>query len=359
MMALYCQSDAVRIWDRGGVYMHMQTGRLLIALGAFAISGWAQPSAAVSAPVTGFVFTTSGAIRPMFGVPGAAYLGDAIAGGLSAASVAPDGSAALAVQPSGKLVLNSGLRGAAPVALAVSGAIAAPDHFAWAPNTNAGSANTAAAVYSSGTGQGQILTGLATSPSAGPPIDLSGLPGPVTALAFDGQRLILGVASAGAGGIYLASASAGVQRIAPAASPSAIALAGSSLYFGDNQSQQIFQVQSYAGAPAALVFANDSGIDSPAGLQVSADGQRLFVANAGNRTLAVYDIASRSPLQSLDLVFTPTRLDLFGDAAVFLMNGNGAGPLYVVRDGGAGKAAVFFVPSPGKPRTFRAPIRPI
>jgi hypothetical protein len=352
-MALYCQSEAVRFCDRSGVYMHMQTGRLLIALCALAISGWAQPSAAVSGPVTGFIFTTSGAIRPMFGVPGAAYLGDAVAGGLSAASVAPDGSASLAVGPSGKLVLYTGLRGAAPVASAVAGAIAGPNHFAWEPN------GSGAAVYSSGAAQGQILTGLATSPAAAAPIDLSGLPGPVTALAFDGQRLILGVASAGAGGIYLAGASAGIQRIASAASPSAIALAGSSLYFADNQSQQIFQVQSYAGTPAALVFANDSGISSPVGLQVSADGQRLFVANAGNRKLAVYDIASRSPLQSLDLAFTPTRLDLFGDSAVFLMNGNGAGPLYVVRDGGAGKAAVFFVPSPGKPRTFRAPIRPI
>src|SRR5580658_1247228 len=354
-MAVYCQCDAVRIWDRGGVYLHMHTARLLIALGALSISGWAQPSAGVAGPVTGFIFDTQmGAVRPMLGIPGAAYLGNSVvATGLEAASVAPDGSAALALQQNGKLVLYTGLRSGLPTALAVAGAIANPSYFAWAPNAGA------AAVYSSRTGQGQILTSLAPSPAAAAPIDLSSLPGQVTLLAFDGQRLIVGVASGASGGIYLASAFAGIQRIAPAVSPSAIALAGSSLFFSDSQSQQIFQVQNYAGTPAAVLFANDSSISSPAGLQVSADGQRLFVANAGSRKLVVYDIPSRAPAQNLDLNFTPTRLDLFGDSSVFLLNASGQGPLYVVRDGGTGKAAaVYFVPSPSKRRTLRAPIRP-
>lgn len=348
----------MRILARSGVYMHMQTGRLsmapLMALGALAISGWAQPSAGVAGPVTGFIFSPSGNIGPMLGIPGAAYLGPAVATGLNAASVAPDGSAALAVQQVTQLVLYSGLRKGIPVALAVTGAIAGPDHFAWAAN------GASAAVYSSTAAQGQILTRLAPSPSpvAAAPIDLSGLPGPVTVLAFDGQRLIVGV-SGDSGGIYLAGAAAGDRRIATAANPSAIALAGGSLYFADSQSQQIFQVLNYAGTLAATVFANDSGIDSPAGLQVSADGQRLFVANAGNRKLAVYDIASRTPIQTVALNFTPTRLDLFGDSSVFLMNGSGQGPLYVVRDGGAGKAAVFFVPPPGKSGPRRPPIRPM
>jgi hypothetical protein len=331
----------------------MHTGRLLIALSALAVTGWAQSSAGLAGPVTGFIFDAKpGAVRPMLGIPGAAYLGGAKATGLDAASVAPDGSAALAVQQGGKLVLYSGLR-AIPVALAVKGAIASPDHFAWDPSSDA------AAVYSSGSSQGQIVASLAPSPAAAGPIDLSGLPGPVTALAFDGQRLILGVTSADSGGIYLASATAGIQRIAASPNPSAIALAGGSLYFADSQSQQIFQVQSYAGTPGAAVFANGSGISSPAGLQVSADGQRLFAANAGNNELAVYDIASRSPIQNLDLPFTPTRLDRFGDSSVFLMNDGGKGPIYVVRDGGAGKAAVYFVPAQGKPRPPRSPIRPM
>lgn len=344
----------MRIWDRGGVYMHMQTGRLLIALCALSISGWAQSSAGVTGPVTGFIFTPPGAIRPMLGIPGAAYIGrEVLATGLDAAFVAPDGSAALALQQNGKLVLYSGLRKGIPTVLGVSGAIANADHVAWSPDSSG------AAVYASGAAQGQILTSLAPSPAAAAPIDLSSLSGQVTVLAFDGQRLIMGVAAAAGGGIYVASAAAGIQRIASAANPSAIALAGNSLYFADSQSQQIIQVQSYAGTPAAVVFANDPGIDSPVGLQVSADGQRLYAANAGNRKLAVYDIASRSPVQTVGLNFTPTRLDLFGDASVFLMNGGGAGPFYVARDGGAGKAGVYFVPVPGKSGPRRPPVRPM
>jgi DNA-binding beta-propeller fold protein YncE len=339
----------------------MHTCKLFIALGAFAISGWAQTSAGVAGPVTGFIFDAqTGAVRPMLGIPGAAYLGNMVAPGLNSASVAPDGSAALAVQQLGRLVLYTGLRGATPpLALHVPGAIAGADHFAWAPISSANGGGSAAVVYCSRTGQAQILTGLGQSPAAAAPINLSGLPGQVTALAFDGQRLIVGVASNEAGGIYLASASSGIQRIAHSASPCAIDLAGSSLYFADNQAQQIWQVQSYAGIPAAVLFANDSGISSPAGLQLSADGQRLYAANAGNRTLSIYDITSRLPVQSLDLSFTPTRLDLFGDATTFLLNGTGQGPLYVVRDGAPGKAAVYFVPAvPGKPSPLKAPIRP-
>jgi hypothetical protein len=329
----------------------MQTGRLLIAFGAFAAMAAAQPSAGVAGPVTGFVIT-AGAIRPMLGVPGGAYLGASVlATGLDAALVSPDGSAALAVQQVDQLVLYNGLRSGLPTALGVKGSIAGPDHLAWAPNS------ASAAVYSSRTAQGQMVTSLGSSPAAGPPIDLAGLPGTVTVLACDGQRLILGV-SGDSGGIYLAGAAGGIQRIASAASPSAIALAGASLYFSDAQSERIFQVPNYAGTPVAMVFSSDTDIASPAGLQVSADGQRLYVANAGSRKLAVYDIASRSAVQSIALNFTPTRLDLFGDSSVFLMNSAGQGPIYVVRDAAAGRAAVYFVPDSGKKHPTTAPIRP-
>lgn len=323
-----------------------------MAFGALAAAGWAQSSAGVNGPVTGFVFDSqAGAIRPMLGIPGGAYLGNPTATGLATAAVSPDGSSALAVQ-NGKLVLYNGLRTAAPVVSSVGGVIANPSYFAWADNDTA-------AIFAPGSAQAQILS-LTTSPAAGAPIDLAGLPGPVTALAFDGQHLILAVKSSESGGIYLASAAAGIERIAAAANPSALAVAGSSLYFADSQAQQIFQVQNYARTPAMVLFANDSGIDSPAGLQISTDGQRLYVANAGNRKLTVYDIASRLPQQTLDLSFTPTRLDRFGDSSVFLMNGIGPGPVYVARDGGAGKAAVYFVPAPpGKPRRPTAPVRPM
>jgi hypothetical protein len=326
---------------------------LALILCPFAIQVWAGSTATVGGPVTGFVFDAQlGAIRPMLGIPGAAYLGAAVASQLDSASVSPDGSAALAVQ-AGRLLLYTGLGTQAPAVAPVAGAIAGIDHFAWA------AAGGAAAVFSSMAGQAQILTGLGQSPAAGAPIDLSAIPGQVASLAFDGQRILIGVASADSGGIYLAAAQSPVQRIAPAVSPSAIVLAGADLYFADNQSQQIWQVKTYATSPAAVLFANDSGIASPCGMQVSADGRRLYVANADNRKLAVYDIASRSLLQSLDLDFTPARLDRFGESSVYLLNDTGKGPLYVLSDAGAQPPAVFFVPAKSAPRPRKVRIRPL
>ena len=332
----------------------MLSVRLTIALGVLAATGWAQPSTGVAGPVTGYIFDShAGAVRPMLGIPGPAYLGNALAAGFHTASVAPDGSAALAVQErGGKLLFYSGFQTAKPVTSVVPGSLTGADRFAWSADSGS------AAIYSSATGKGQILTGLAKAPSISAPIDLSSLPGPVTALAFDGSLLIAAV-SGDSGGLYAASATAPPQRIAAALNPSAIALAGKSLYFADSQAQQIFQVQNYAGTAATVIFASDASIDSPVGLELSVDGRRLYVANAGNQQLVAYDIASRGPMQNLPLPFTPTRLDRFGDPAVFVMNGTGAGPLYVMRDGGPGKAAIYFVPSPaGKPRSLRPPVRP-
>jgi len=335
------------------IYPHMLFERLLLAVCTFAAAGWAGSSTAVSGPVTGFIFDAQAdAVRPMRGIPGAAYLDAPVVNGVGAASVAPDGSAVLVVEKrAGRLLLYTGLRSGTPTPVTIRGAIAGADHFAW-------SGGSAAAVYASSSGQAQILTNLAQSPSAGAPVSLAGLPGPVTALAFDGQRMILGV-SGDSGGIYLAGQTAAAQRIAAATDPSAIVAAGADLYFADRQAQQIWQVESYAGAPAAVLFANDSGISSPAGMQLSADGQRLYVANAGNRKLEIYNIATRSAAQSLDLSFTPTRLDGFGDTSVFLLNSSGPGPFYVLSDGNPAKIAVYFVPAGITHRTRPLHPRPI
>jgi hypothetical protein len=106
-------------------------------------------------------------------------------------------------------------------------------------------------------------------------------------------------------------------------------------------------VKRYAQQPAALLFANDDSIRLPVGLRLSADGNRLYVANAGNRQLNVYDVASRASVNSLPLSFAPTRLNAFGTPSVFLMNDivQGKTPVYVLSDG-ASKQAVYFVPNP-------------
>lgn len=314
---------------------------LMICAGSIPMAAWAANDAAVAGPVTGFIFDTqAGHIRPMLGIPGSAYLGATVVSDAASASVSPDGSAAFAIQ-AGKLVLYTGLASASPTAVDLRGSIT-PDHFAWGPGV------TAAAIYSSKSAQAQIVSNLLETPSAGAPIDLSGLSGQVAALAFDGQEIILAVASGGSSGIYTVTAQSAPQRIASAASPSALVLAGADLYFADRQTGQVWQIQSYARQPAPLLFASDASISSPVGLQLSMDGTRLYAANAGSRALAVYDVAARSQIERIALNFTPTRLDRFGNASVFLLNdaGQGQAPLYVFSDANAAKLAIYFVPAP-------------
>ncbi|HVN05239.1 MAG TPA: hypothetical protein VMT86_12520 [Bryobacteraceae bacterium] len=331
----------------------MSIGKLTFILCAASIAGSADNTGGVLGPVTGYVLDAKvHAIRPMMGFPGAAYLGAPAVTSVDAAWVSPDAFAAFVVR-GGQAVLYTGLGNTAPVAAKLSGVLAA-DYFAWGPSS------TAAALYSAATRQAQILTNLLSAPSAGGPIDLTSLSGQVTAIAFDGQRVILAVSSPAGGGIYIATAQEGPRLLVSAISPASILLAGADLYFADNRSQEIWQVKSYATGAAPAMFANDAAISSPAGLQLSADGSRLYVANAGSRTLGVYDVATHAPEQSITLNFTPTRLDRFGSGSVFLLNSAGqtSTPLYVLSEQ-LNKRAVYFVPGagvPGHPRP--APYKP-
>jgi hypothetical protein len=290
---------------------------MLCALHMFAAD---QGRTTVGGPVAGFVFDQkTQAVRPMLGLPGAAYLGDAILGGLNAAAIAPDGSSALAVRE-GQLFLLTGLKSGEISAKAVENAIGGADRFAWSADSSA------VAVYASASGRAQVIK----AGAAGEPVDLSGLPGAVTALVLDGSgKLLAGVA----GGIYLDG-----RLLASAAYPAALSVAGRDLFFVDQERDQVWQVLDYAGQPAAAVFA--AGIAGPAGVQVY-DG-RVFVA--GSKGLDVFDLASRALVAHIDLEFTPTQMASFGEKALWLLNApTGDEPLYVLS--AAGAPAVYFVPA--------------
>src|SRR5581483_1276764 len=288
--------------------------RLVFILCACAAASWADNNATVNGPVAGYVFDSQArVIRPMLGIPGAAYMSSPVVSNVETASVAPDGSAAIATR-GGQVLVYTGLGTTTPASVRVTGSIAAPDRFAWAAG------GSSAAIYSSQSRLAQILNGLQQTPSATAPIDLAGLSGNVTAFAFDGRQILVALSSAEAGGIYSVTAQDAPKRLASSGSPSAIALAGADLYFSDNQSQQIWHVQNYVAHPAAMLFAADSNIASPVGLQVSTDSTRLYVANADNRKLTAYDLASRTPVETLTLDFAPAQLDRFGSSSVLLLN---------------------------------------
>jgi hypothetical protein len=198
-----------------------------------------------------------------------------------------------------------------------------------------------AAVYASASRQAQILR----SPDAGQTpgvetaVDLSGTETAVSALAFDGRRLIVG-----AGGIYLGDGS-GLQLVTRAANPAAFALSGRDLYAADGDRSQIWLIREYAGEATPMLFADDrAGVSSPSGLRLSSNGRNLVIANAGASSVDALEIATRSQVRHLDLEFKPTRMDTIGSGALALLNqGTGSEPLYIIDSGE--DLAVYFIPA--------------
>jgi hypothetical protein len=285
----------------------------------------AQSATQVAGPVSGVVFDrASAALRPMVGVPGASYLGNALLTGVEAAAVSPDGELALAVSE-GRLLLVAGLKSLNPSS-AVLNALAG-DRFAWSAD------GSTAAVYSSQAAQAQVIRDLRTAPAPGVPLDV---PGTVSALAVSNAGDLIAALESGVA--LLASGSA-PRLLAPIAAAGALAIGGRDLYAaGDNR---IWVLSEFASSPTAAIFAEDAG--AIVGLQVS--GKRLYAADAASRTVKGFDLAARTLLTHVQLEGTPSELRAFGSPDIWLLNSDtyGRDPLYVATT--AGDPAVYFVPS--------------
>ncbi|MEX2263166.1 MAG: hypothetical protein WD696_14515 [Bryobacteraceae bacterium] len=285
----------------------------------------------LTGPVSGLVFDSrSHALRPIVGVPGAAYLGAAIASGLEWASVAPDGKTALAVRE-GKLFVGSRLSGEAQW-IEVNGALSGINRAAWSAGSNG------AAVFTAGNLQIVRISGETASADA--PIEASF--GDITALALDAEakHILAGAAD----GIYLLSAGAPARRIAGVGSPSALLATPYGLLAADRAGNKIWEVVDIAGAAPLLLYADETaGIASPSGLGLSADGRRLFVSNSESKTVDILDFATHLPAGRVALDVSPTEFSPLTKSLALVNSGPGDGePLFVFD---AANPAVYFVPA--------------
>jgi hypothetical protein len=291
----------------------------------------AQNAVGVTGPIAGFVFDPrTHDLRPMFGVPGASYLGTPLAAGLDLASVSPDGTAALGVS-GGRLLFISSLRSLVPASTGIEGAIGDIDRIAWSPD------GALAAIYSSQSGQAQIVQNATRAPAPAAAIPVAGT---ITAL---GLSVRGDLAAATEDGVYLLIAGAQPQLLASATRPVAIAVRGSDLFLADTGADRVLLIENFVTAPAVSIFAE--GVDNPVGLEVSADGKRLLVASARTKTLTAFDVAGRYAQGSIDLDCTPSGLKPFGARDLWLLNSDrgAAEPLYVAT--GDGDPAAWFVPA--------------
>lgn len=292
----------------------------------------------LSGPVSGFVFDrASRSIRPIVGLPGASYLGDALAAGLDWASVAPAGNVALAVKD-GQLYALRGLGPEAPW-IEIEEASPAIDRVAWAAD------GSAAALYSSAGSRLLFVRNLGESPAAAGAVDL---PGRVAALALgaSGECAVAGVEADRESGLYLACLDAPLRLLAATAPPAAIALAGSDLYVAEGATGRILQIRNYQEEATLMPFADNPGEAwDPVGLAVSADQRRLFVANRADRRVDAYDLESRALLGQFATEWEPSLLEPLALRSVFLLKSAGSAdePLLVL-DAGR-EPAVYFVPA--------------
>ena len=341
--------------------MLMQRIPKLVALWLLATCLVAQSD--LRGPLGGFVYDGARqAIRPLLGVPGASYLGEAVVASLDSAWIAPDGKQAVAAAR-GRLWLIRGLDTGEVRWTELERGTA--DRAAWAEDAGA------VALYSKEGGWLRVWSdlgaggeGAAVRPSVrgrqtigrrdgapGPRLtrlgNLSSLGGTVAAMAVNERReVVVGMESPASGGIYLARGEQAPRLIARLGAPGGIALDGNRLFVTDRARDEVLEVRDYRdGADVSLFADAGRGMRDPVAVALSKDGATLIVASGAERRLDLVDIATRAPAARIDLDFEPTRLERLGVGAVFLLNSRGA-PTETLQVLAAGRRpAVYFVPA--------------
>ncbi|MBI4877449.1 MAG: hypothetical protein HY822_22705 [Acidobacteria bacterium] len=300
---------------------------LLLCLAALTL---AAQDTRLAGPVSGVLFDPRArALRPVMGVLGAAYLGDALVADLDFAAVSPDGKLAVVVRneraalvrglDNGRLE-QAGLESAAGVTRA-----------SW-------SADSTAVALWSGAGHLEVWAGLAASPRRTLAADLDTLA--AVAVASEGRNA---VAASESGAIEMVSDGASRRLLSLDRAP-ALAMAGGDLYVADAARNEIFALRNYAQAGDAQLFANAArGVNDAAALGISPDQRTLFVASRSGRSLTAFDLVSSEIRGVAELDFEPTSLERFTGSLYRLTSGGEGVPIQVLDSARA--LAVYFVPA--------------
>src|SRR3989442_640986 len=156
---------------------------LLAGSAAWASQAEDSAPAGLRGPVMGYVLdATRQAVRPVNGIPGSALLGQPLAlpFQVAAAAFSPRGDFALAISAHDHTAHLLRNLGGTPNIHPIDGGITGADLVLLNADASAG------VLLASGARQLQLLRGLPASPTAGAPLDLSSIPGTITALVIDG-----------------------------------------------------------------------------------------------------------------------------------------------------------------------------
>jgi hypothetical protein len=322
---------------KGGI----KVSRLLLLITGGAILLSAQTP--VGGPSMGFVFDPSGhALRPILGIPGASIFGDPLQ------TSAPVVSAALSLRQN-VAVVNDGTWKAVGLTASASATAALPDGLPANPRVVVSESGTAAAFYDSDNNVLSMVTGILSPAMASGPVGLDALPGAITAFAAadDGSLLVSASIDGGGEALFWIGQDGSARQLATLQAAASILLwnHGANALVVDRAANQIWKIQDPGGNAAITLMASDAdGVSSPSGAALSADGNKLWIANSGNRNVLGIDTRSRVSV-SLNCGCDITTLVPMADSQTFRLNQPHRGPLWLLDTSPGVDPRVIFTPA--------------
>jgi hypothetical protein len=305
----------------------------------------------LAGPVAGFVYDSSSrALRPVQGVPGASLIGHPLSLGLdlTAAYVAPRQDSAFVVSDGALHFFR--LASAGPVEATLGGVSFIPQRVIFSPS------GTAAALFTPG--NVQVFQGLPGAPALAGTI---GLPAAGTAQASPataGRSRQRAPATAGFAlsddGVYLLGVSDRFVRLlsvnghnrslVPAGAGALLAFApgGHDAAVLDPAAGLLLIRDASGAANVQTIAPPDDSLASAVGVGFSQDGAKLYVAGSAAQGVVIFDL-SASSRATISCGCMPTTLAPMG--SLFRLTEFGSGPLWLL-DTGALPPRIVFVPAP-------------
>jgi hypothetical protein len=317
----------------------MRTLCWLALTAASATPGWSQ--AQIGGPTLGLLYDNCNrSLRPITGVPGAAYLGAPLLDNLDGAAVGPSGQSALVLRGQAVYLIDPA---ASPDALPVAATLPSADRLSW---NQPGSA----LLYSSLTRQFQRIDFSSSGAAARDPLNLA-IPGDVAVfgLAPESGSIVAGITGTEQNGVYLLSPDAAPLRILDVRHSAALLFDGNGrdLFVTDADGGRVFQIRNFAALPEPVqLFDAQAGIGNPVALAILPTAGQILIADAQSPAVDVVDVNGRAFLRQLPLDFRPASLNPILPGKVFLLNQNAAcGEAYQFLE--LSRMSVYFVPAGG------------
>jgi hypothetical protein len=309
---------------------------LVLALAAPGV--WAADGG-LGGPVSGLLVDPgTRSIRPIIGLPGSAYAGDAAVTRVDYALGAPDGASAL-VQRDGSIYLLRRLAAGTPVWRTLKDDSTRLGAAAWSEDAQA------LALYLPDETRVELWKNLGADPTLSGSVDLTGTDGSLAALAVTsdgGTAFAAMTAEQGGSTLYLLKPGESPRMLAPLSSAGTLLVHGGALYATDRERGEILMLTGWDFNTSLKTIATPAlGVTDPVGLGFAADRKTLWVADGASRQLLAIDVDQQKVLGTLDLDFQPTQLEKSGSVFLLARGEAGVRPAQVLD---VNRGQVFFVP---------------